>query len=195
MDVDDLADLVSRCIEGKDDARAQFYYTFVGLVRRAVLHTLRRGDLDASELGDADDLCNDIFERLFADDCSALKSVKNPTSLNAWLTTVSRNHVISAYRKRLSVERMQAFLVRESSFQYTESPSESIMREEELGQVRRLLDELAPTDRLVLELYYLHDLKYHEISDMLGININTFSARLRRAKEKLRDIATRVDHD
>ena len=48
------------------------------------------------------------------------------------------------------------------------------------------LAALSGPDCLVLDLYYLHQLKYAEIADVLGHNINTVSARIRRAKTKLR---------
>lgn len=181
-----MSGLVSRCVAGNDEARAQFYTTYIDVVRIAVLRTLGRGGSAEGEFFEGEDLCSDIFERLFANDCRMLGTLRSPKSVNSWLTTVSRNYVISSYRRRLSSERMERILVRESSFQYTEAPSESLMKEEERDQVRGLLDAMAPEERLVLELYYLHDLKYHEVADMLGLNINTFSARLRRAKETLR---------
>lgn len=54
--------------------------------------------------------------------------------------------------------------------------------------VRNAVSLLEPRDRFALELYFLQGLTYAQMADMLRENVNTVSARVRRAKAKLRQV-------
>ena len=100
--------------------------------------------------------------------------------------TVSQNQVYTYLRKRQVQITMRTSVARESVAGYDEGPEEGALKRETLAVVREGLEALDPKDGLILKLFYIHDLKYAEISDMLGININTVASRMMRAKEKLR---------
>lgn len=184
MDRSDIERLLAECIDGSDEARARFYNQFADLVRHAIRRTL--GESPAGGL-EADDLCHEVFIRLFRDDCRRLRQLENPGVLNAWLITVTRNYVVSVLRGENARERLHASLLSERQEPYGASPSElSAIAEEHKRLILDNLAALSDPDRLVLDLYYLHQLKYAEIADILSLNINTVSARIRRAKVKLR---------
>ena len=61
-------------------------------------------------------------------------------------------------------------------------------RQEEKEMVRRCLNGTDLIYRSVLSLYYLEDKSYDEISEILKIPMGTVGIRLRRGKEKMKEI-------
>ena len=49
------------------------------------------------------------------------------------------------------------------------------------------LDALTPAYKEVIILYYIEDLSYQEISDILQVPVGTVGVRLRRARQALKD--------
>ncbi len=182
----DVADLVGRCVQGDDSAKAEFINEYGPVVRRAVARKLGTfSDLPPLRL-DVEDLCGDIFARLLADDCRPLAALNNPRCIYAWLVAVSRNHVVDCIRKRSTRMRTHVAMVQETEEAYAASPAEEAMARESAGRVRAEVAALEPEDRLVIELFYLQGLRYAEIAELTSQNINTVGARIRRAKAKLR---------
>ncbi|MEN9415456.1 MAG: polymerase, sigma-24 subunit, ecf subfamily protein, partial [Bacteroidota bacterium] len=64
----------------------------------------------------------------------------------------------------------------------------SIESEISAREILEILDELPPGYRTIFNLYVMEGLKHHEISELLGISINTSKSQLVLAKEKLRKI-------
>lgn len=52
--------------------------------------------------------------------------------------------------------------------------------------LRRALDSISQEDKAVIELKYFEDLKFDEIAEVLGENVNTVKSRLYRGLKKLR---------
>lgn len=186
MDARELIELIEGCAGGDESARARFVAEYYDLAKRAIAQRHRQYGSDASSIGEVDDICHEWFVKIFADDCRALRRVRNPASLDAWIIAGARNEAVSAFRKRASRDRVKIEMAREQLDAYAPNPSESAQRAERDARLREKLSTLKPRDRLILDLYYLHGLKYSEISEMIGVNINTVSARLRRARIKLR---------
>lgn len=188
LDSQETAALIARCVEGDDGAKAQFYDEFHGLIRRAVDRKIGQLHLNGQATLESADLCQEIFERLFSENCQVLRRIKQPRSINAWLMTVARNQVITYLRKRSVRDQTVVSAAREQPEGYSASPEDRAVDDELSARLREKLAALPQHDRLVLELYFVQNLKYAEIADVIGLNINTVSAKLRRAKAKLRKL-------
>lgn len=184
MDESNLEQLLAACISGDDAAQAQFYNQYVNLVRFSVQRAF--GGVHPST-HDVDDHTHEVFVGLFENRCQKLEALKEPKSLSAWMVTLTRNQVISTLRREQTKDRAYVSVAAEQREHYDASQG-TIKAEanEDRERIRAKLSALARSDRLVLDLYYLHGLKYTEIADVLSENINTISARIRRAKSKLR---------
>jgi RNA polymerase sigma-70 factor (ECF subfamily) len=183
----DIARLIQRCIDCDDTAQAEFYTRFEPLVRRAVVRKLNVVHANSASFGEVDDICNEIFARLFAECCAPLQRLKNPQAIEAWLMTVAQNHTITYLRRVANRSLSDRWYVHEETEVYIAGPDVPAVQEEQIERVGSALAALPAHDRVVLELFYLQGLKYAEIGDIMKMNINTVAARIRRAKVKLRE--------
>ena len=72
------------------------------------------------------------------------------------------------------------------------TPDEDLMNAEQMGLVRESLDQLDEPCRKIVELRYLGDLSYDEISATLKVNAKTVSSRLSRCLDRLEEIARKT---
>lgn len=187
MEPEEVAPLIARCIRGDDAAKAEFIAAYDDLVRRSVTRKLHAVSAGREFENDIEDICHDVYIRLFRDDCAALAKLREPRSIDSWLMTVTQNHVYSFLRKRKVQLTKESSIARESASSYEESPEARALVAENLALIQEKIKSLAAKDRLILQLYYLHDLKYSEIAETLSLNINTVASRLTRAKARLRE--------
>lgn len=183
----EVASLLARLRQGDDVAKAEFIVAYDDLVRRSVARKLHAATGNRETSSDVEDICHDVYVRLFKNDCEVFGNIREPGSINAWLMTVSQNHVYSYLRKRQVRHSARESMAREQDEPYEEGPEKRAQDREQLAVLRERIERLEPKDRLILKLYYVHDLKYAEIAETLSLNINTVASRLKRAKAKLRD--------
>lgn len=185
---DHPAQLISQCIQGDDAAKAQFYLEYSTLIRNAVNWSLNKLSKPDRAAFDAQDVTQEVFVRLFSNDCRALARLRRPQSINAWLITIVHNYVRTIQRKHTVRKNTLLNAVRAQEERYVTTHATKIAEQEEHTILRARIAALSPQDRLVIELYFIQDLKYSEIASVLRLNVNTVSARLRRAKAKLRGL-------
>jgi RNA polymerase sigma-70 factor (ECF subfamily) len=137
-------------------------------------------------MSEVEDICNEVFIRLFADGCRSLRSLKKPKSVRAWLVTVTRRYTVDYIRKWAGQDRLRTAEMREESEPYGQDAEQQAITGEREVILTKCLSALSDEERLILTLFFVHGRKYIEIAAMTGRNINTVSAKLRRAKVKLR---------
>jgi RNA polymerase sigma factor (sigma-70 family) len=109
-------------------------------------------------------------------------------SLTAWMFGIARNALNDHFRIRvrqgteISLEALPAIQGR------GDTPEEQIIQVERFEQVVLLLDHLTETEREIVGLRYGGELKYQEIAELMGLNIDHVGVLLHRALGKLRDV-------
>ena len=180
-----VSNLIRRCIEGDDAARAEFHAEYSGLIRRAVIRKLVRLGASNCVGTDANDIVQEVFLRLLADGCRPLRQLHDPQCIDAWLMTVAQNHTVSYLRKcsviNAVVQRSQDSA--RESYDYT--PADHLVASETRQIAAAVFSKLTDTEKLVLRLYYEQSVKLSDIAAMTGESINTVASRIRRAKLKL----------
>lgn len=187
MDRHDPAELIERCINGDDVARAQFIEGYGDTIRKAARIKIRQLSDSAVVAIDLDDIYHEVLLRVFDEDCRALRRLKQPKSLHAWLMTITNNQIISRLRKDSTAEIKRQTLAREATPEAAYAADASAVRAEEEQALSESIGTLPRDEQLILKWYYLEDMKYYEIAETLGISINTVASKLRRAKRKLRE--------
>lgn len=182
----DIGTLIERCIAGDAEARAVFCSEYYDLVGRAIFRRLATFRRHPPARADIDDIRQDVFARLLDGPASPLTRLRQPHSLDAWLVTMAGNQAIDHFRRHDRITRTHEALASEPIAITTPAPDHDVIAQERMEHIRRALAELPSLDRLILDFYFVHGLRYAEIAEILNLNINTLSARLRRAKAKLR---------
>lgn len=172
---------------GDDVAKAEFLLAYGDFVRRVVAGKLATMSAHAPVRQDVEDIANDVLVRLLDNECSLLAQVRDRGRITAWLSRVARNFTVDYVRKWNNRMKAQGLVAREAEATFAPGPDAAVAREELLAAANALMAGLAPRERLVLELYYVHGMPYAEITQLTGLNINTVATQLRRARLRLRE--------
>jgi len=136
------------------------------------------------------DLALDIMQEAFLRLWKQWQEGEEILNPRAWLLRVARNlaedHAKSAFRRNGT----QPPITMNGVKSHDPQPLERLEKEETFGQLREMLDELAPADREILTLRYALDYNANEIADILRINATAVHMRLSRARQRLAERLT-----
>jgi RNA polymerase sigma-70 factor (ECF subfamily) len=164
---------------------------FVQLFRRHVTGLIRTASHIVRSEAVAQDIVMDVFARVWRDRLS----IPEDTRLPAYLTVAVRNACIDYLRHdrlELSVQVMSiegGWAPGMSTVPLT--PDEELERSEAKELIRHAFTNLPQRMRQVLELRWLADKSYKEISKELGMPVKSVENYLGRAMRLLRDRMTR----
>ena len=172
-------DLIRRVLDG--DQRA--FTLLVNKYQKSV-HALvwrKIGDFHIAE-----EITQDVFLKVY----KRLSTLKRPEHFPGWLYVIATRDCTSWLRKKQlqtkSLEAMSTAELEEICYaQYEANRGEEASIEHQREFVKRLLQKLPESERTVVTLYYLAEMKSEDISRFLGVSSNTVRSRLRRARERL----------
>jgi RNA polymerase sigma-70 factor (ECF subfamily) len=144
----------------------------------AVRRSARKLMRDPAE---AEDLAHDTFER-------ALRSLDRfvpGTNMRGWLYTIMVRLARDHFRRRHARRPGETDLERVAAPEHDSPPPWCRVSS---AQILGALGELSATLREVFELHELDHLSYADIAQRMGIPVNTVASRLRRARERLREL-------
>lgn len=140
------------------------------------------------------ELAEDLFQETFFKVIQSLK--KNKYTDNgrfvSWAMRIAHNMVIDHFRREKNLNT-----VSNDSKDYDlfgllsifDNPHEdTIINEQILADVKRLIQELPTDQREVLEMRYYQELSFKEIAEITGVGINTALGRMRYAILNMRRI-------
>jgi RNA polymerase sigma-70 factor, ECF subfamily len=157
-------------------AMAGDWASFIALCRR---HYRTMVCLARATLGDGH-LAEDAVQEAFAKACKCIASLKNPARFTAWLAAICRNQALEILRKNPPLQSLG-----ERDF-----PKEMLEEDQDVEEVRNILNELPAETRELLYLRYRDDRGCQEIADLLEISLEAVHGRLKRAKA---DVKVRLE--
>lgn len=135
-----------------------------------------------SSPSEADDLLQDIFYRFLVAD-GEQQMIDN---VSGWLYRVARNLIIDKSRKHRE-ERLPDFVgLREADPSDLTNPENNLANAILNDQITEALQQLPDKQREVFILHEIEGIPFKEISQQLGVPINTLISRKRYAVEQLR---------
>lgn len=137
--------------------------------------------------------CEDIIQEVFISCYQNLSTFRHEARYKTWLIRITINKC---------KDHQRLWSIRNLIYK----PAHQIQKKEEMAEVFpfperqpfRLIEELAklsPKYKEVLILFYYQDMTMQEMSDVLGISINTVKSRLLRGKRTLQHHLERRDSD
>jgi len=138
---------------------------------------------------DAEEVTQDVFLKIHHN----LGSFKFESSFKTWLYRIAVNTALNHAKKRSRVTTREVEEVFEDPVTVTQpDAAKSIEAGETKDQLKVLLDQLNPDQRVCIVLREIEGLDYQGIASCLGININTVRSRLKRARETLMALGQRL---
>ena len=177
--------LIAGCIEGRKESWDRFVDQFSRLIYWSIQKTLETSSYKARG-----DLAHEIFQECFEKllEKKELETLRNIDSIRKLLTimasrlTMDKIRSIARHENRISGDISSL----EESGLTVREPARSALSNEQAALVATALSELSPKQRLCVEWYYVDGKTHREISEILGLPIDTVSATIRRAREKIK---------
>jgi len=109
--------------------------------------------------------------------------IRDLANAKSWLYTTLYREFLALRKQR---DRMARIDPEDASLEETTSVPAEAVRRAEAGMVMEALTQVRETFRVPLALFYLDDLSYKEIAEILSIPPGTVMSRLARGKAELR---------
>lgn len=170
--------LIDDCLKGRMEAFAELIQPYQDRLFN-VLYRLLGSREDAAEV------LQETLIRAF----SHLKSYQGESAFYTWLYRIGLNMAFSVkrrdHRRRNLGESAGAKEVEDRS--YGTAPGNALENRERRRIVEEALSKIQDRHRAILILKDVDDLRYEEISEVLGIPIGTVRSRLHRARAEMRE--------
>lgn len=166
-------ELVEKSLEGDGRAFGRLVRKYHNLVFSVVRGIMGQRD-------DAEDVVQEIFIKIFRN----LAGYRREARLSTWIYRIARNEAINAARR----SRHDFETLDESSGYASKerSPEEHLERKRSKLLVDELLEPLDEQHRIAIELRYLGEKSYVEISEIMDIPIGTVKTYIYRAKAAMK---------
>jgi RNA polymerase sigma-70 factor (ECF subfamily) len=142
----------------------------------------------ARNQAEAEDLVQETYVRAMR----AFERLRPDSNLKSWLFTILRNIRFNQIRdsrsKHGSVETDESSSPREFEDKSSKDPLFLYLAKVKQADVRKAIEELPAVYREVIVLREFEELSYHEIAQVLDCPCGTVMSRLKRARERLKEL-------
>ena len=173
-DLDETA-LVAACLANRPGA----FNLIVDRHRRSVYQLCYRF---VSNHEDASDLSQDVFVRVFR----GLKNFRGQSSLATWLYRIGVNVCLN--RVNAKALRTESIGDRQHVDSRSDSPADTILRNERAARVREAIAQLPRKQRATLVLRMYHEMSHQEIATVLGSSVGAVKANFFHALGNLKKL-------
>jgi len=176
----DNAELIQRILDGDDAAFACLVKKYQKRVHALVWRKI--GDFHIAE---------DITQETFLQVYRNLAKLKDPSQFPGWIYVIANRRCLAWLRKKRvqtqPLEEVDIAMTERSSYsRHVAAEQAESAAETKRELVKNLLAKLKESDRTVITLYYFGEMTYAEISEFLGVSVNTVATRVHRARERLK---------
>lgn len=137
---------------------------------------------------DADDLVQEVFVKVW----KHLGNFRNDSQLYTWLYRIATNECITFLNKK---KHQNNIPLDDVAFELSESLQDSTYFDGNKAQLKlqQALLTLPDKQRLVFNMKYFDDLKYEEISEILGTSVGALKASFHLAVKKIESFIKNTD--
>ncbi len=159
--------------------------------KKLTRYVRRLTGLDAESI---EDILQEAFIKIYVN----LNDYDPEYSFSSWAYRITHNEAINYLRKNKKVTTVPLETDDEESANLIDvlkseiDVAEEVSRKDLVERIRKAISMLPDKYREVLVLRYMEDMDYKEISDILRMPMGTVATTINRAKEKFKEIATKM---
>ncbi len=170
---------VSAAQRGEEEAFGQIISRYQGKIYSYVYRLTNHGE-------EATDITQDVFVKAY----KHLQTVDTERKFSSWLYRIAHNESVNWLKKksRARIESLEAHVEQGHQVASKSDVAAQYMQEEEQRYVREAIDQLPARYRQVMELRYIHQHSYQEISVALDKPLNTVGTLINRAKRLMQEL-------
>lgn len=168
---------MAQILTGRDNARASLERRFADIIRDYDSMIMRICFGYSRTAAEFADLHQDALINIW----QGLPGFKGDSSLKTWIYRVTLNTCVSTVRS----ERRR--VTQTALDDFYNLVDEDADRRRLVSEMHDCISKLTPVDKAIM-LLWLDDFSYDEIAATVGLGRNTVASRLRRAKEKLKNL-------
>ena len=128
----------------------------------------------------------DMVSEVFFDVWRQANRFERRCQVSTWLLAIARNKALSNLRRR-SNEQLD-----EEVAEFIEDPSDNpevtMQKQERSAILRSCLDQLSAAHREIIDLVYYHERTIEEVSDVIGVPVNTVKTRMFYARKRIAEM-------
>ena len=162
------------------------------LMERYQPKLFRYGKRFLSDLDNIEDVVQDVFGKTYQN----INSFNTSQRFSPWIERIAHNTYVNAMKKN---SRGPLYLFDFDTLISHTVVEDPIIREKEKAEIKEMVDKtlslVEPKYKEILVLYYIEDLSYKEISEVMHIPIGTVGVRVMRGKEILRQKYLELNKD
>lgn len=172
--------LVTKAIDGDQQAFTQLLDRYRNSIYFMLLKIVKNED-------DADDLTIEAFGKAFKN----IDKYSPKFAFSTWLYKIAMNNCFDFLRKQKGITvpleknneegNMYELAIADTGL----TPEESFIKDQKAQILRKVVDQLKPRYKSLIELRYFKEFSYIEIADELQLPIGTVKAQLFRGRELL----------
>ena len=135
-----------------------------------------------TRLDNDDDICDAIQETMI-NAYKHLKKLKDNYHFKSWIIKILINECNKIYKTKKRKEKLFKKITKEENIQPID---ESVNLVDSKINFELLVEKLPYEEKLLVTLFYYNQYSCTEISEIVGMNINTVKSKLKRSKEKVK---------
>ena len=166
--------LVSQTLAGDRDAFGVLVHKYQNMVYTYAFQKVRNE-------ADSQDIAQEVFLRAYRHLCK----LRHPHRFRSWLYTIMSNECNRWLARATETRRREIALEDASDDALQVEPAHAVPTEGWRVDLERAIAALPDDNRVAVSMFYMGDCSLKEISEFLGVSVNTARGKLHRARQQL----------
>jgi len=131
-------------------------------------------------------MVQDIFLKVFFQ----LSKFKGNSRFSTWLYAITYNFCVEHYRKNSKYARVE---ISDQHDQPSDDKEEQELLSLQIDQLKKALEQVDPSDKMILLMKYQDDISIKEIMNQLDISESAVKMRLSRARQRVKKVVQEME--
>ena len=167
-------ELVSKTLAGDHDAFGVLVHKYQEMVFAYAFQKVRN-------MHDAQDVAQEVFLRAYRN----LYALRHPHRFRSWLYTIMSNECNRWLARAAKIREREARLADATKDDLRVETAHAVPTEDWRVEIEQAIAALPDDNRVAVSMFYMGDCTLKEISDFLGVSVNTVKGKLHRARQQL----------